>query len=208
MGFVEAATENKRVCRGLIDDLIRRGLRYDQGLLVVVDGLKGLLCPVKKALKGYVRVHRCQWHKRENVVSYLPQSQRPRIRRKLQRAYDHDTYEAAKAALQALKPELRLMNGSALASLEEGLPAAGRPGGNPDAPPTGNAPGPETQLPHHELHRGTQQHGRGPHAKGQMLDSLPSKTSMDGSRAPGHSTSNEACQRIEAPTHAQTRTQK
>ena len=135
----------------MIDDLIRRGLRYDQGLLVVLDGSKGLLCAVKKALKGYVRVQRCQpacrafglsagqagagrWHKRENVVSYLPQSQRPRIRRKLQKAYDHDTYEAAKAALNALKPELRLMNASALASLEEGLPAAGRPGRNPDAP--------------------------------------------------------------------------
>ena len=176
LGFVEAATENERVCRGLIDDLIRRGLRYDQGLLVVLDGSKGLLGAVKKALKRYVRVQRCQWHKRENVVSYLPQSQRPRIRRKLQKAYDCDTYEAAKAALNALKPELRLMNASALASLEEGLPAAGRPGGNIDAPPPGDAPGPETQLPHHELHRGTQQHGRGPHAKGQTLDELTSKT--------------------------------
>ncbi len=124
----------------MIDDLIRRGLRYGQGLLVVLDGSKGLLGAVKKALKGYVRVQRCQWHKRENVVSYLPQSQRPRIRRKLQKAYDRDTYEAAKAALNALKPELRLMNASALASLEEGLPAAGRPRGNPDTPPPGHVP--------------------------------------------------------------------
>ncbi len=101
-------------------------------------------------MKGYVRVQRCQWHKRENVVSYLPQSQRPRIRRKLQQAYDRDTYEAAKAALNALKPELRLMNASALASLEEGLEET------LTLHSTGDAPGPETQLPHHELHRGTQ----------------------------------------------------
>lgn len=121
LGFVETATENERICRQLIQDLIRRGLCYDQGLLVVLDGSKGLRSAVTKALKGYVRIHRCQWHKRENVVSYLPEGERPRIRRKLQKAYDCDTYEEAKAALDSLKPELKLMNQSALASLEEGL---------------------------------------------------------------------------------------
>ena len=40
LGFVESATENERVCRGLIQDLIRRGLRYDQGLLVAHLHLK------------------------------------------------------------------------------------------------------------------------------------------------------------------------
>ena len=121
LGFVESATENERVCRQLIQDLIRRGLNYDQGLLVVLDGSKGLYSAVTKALKGYVRVHRCQWHKRENVVSYLPEAERSRIRRKLQKAYDCASYREAKAALEALKPELKLMNQSALTSLEEGL---------------------------------------------------------------------------------------
>ena len=37
LGFVETATENERICRQLIQDLISRGLRYDQGLLVVLD---------------------------------------------------------------------------------------------------------------------------------------------------------------------------
>ena len=121
LGFVETATENERVCRALIQDLIRRGLRYEEGLLVLLDGSKGLYSAVTKALKGYVRVQRCQWHKRENVVSYLPESERPRIKRRLQKAYDLDTYHEAKAALEALKPELALMNQSAVASLEEGL---------------------------------------------------------------------------------------
>ena len=124
LGFVESATENERICRQLIQDLIRRGLCYDQGLLVVLDGSKGLRSAVTKALKGYVCVHRCQWHKRENVVSYLPEAERPRIRRKLQKAYDCDTYEEAKAALESLKPELKLMNQSAVTSLEEGLEEA------------------------------------------------------------------------------------
>jgi len=121
LGFVETATENERVCRALIQDLIRRGLRYEEGLLVGLDGSKGLYNAVTKALKGYVRVQRCQWHKRENVVSYLPESERPRIKRRLQKAYDLDTYHEAKTALEALKPELALMNQSAVASLEEGL---------------------------------------------------------------------------------------
>ena len=85
LGFVESATENERICRQLIQDLIRRGLCYDQGLLVVLDGSKGLRSAVTKALKGDVCVHRCQWHKRENVVSYLPEAERPRVRRKLQK---------------------------------------------------------------------------------------------------------------------------
>jgi len=121
LGFIETATENERICRQLIQGLIRRGLRYELGLLVVLDGAKGLYSAVTKALKGHVRVHRCQWHKRENVVSHLPETERPRIRRKLQKAYDYDSYEKAKAALEALKPELKLMNQSAVTSLEEGL---------------------------------------------------------------------------------------
>jgi transposase-like protein len=121
LGFVETTTENERACRGLIQDLIRRGLRYDKGLLVLMDGSKGLYNAVMKALKGYVCIHRCQWHKRENVISYLPKRERSRMRAKLQKAYDKDTYEEARAALNALKPELALMNQSALASLEEGL---------------------------------------------------------------------------------------
>ena len=42
-------------------------------------------------------------------------------RRRLQRTYEKLTYEEAKAALNRLKPELKILNESALASLEEGL---------------------------------------------------------------------------------------
>ncbi len=68
-----------------------------------------------------IQVQRCQWHKRENVVSYLPKSEQPAWRRKLQAAYAHPTYAAAKRALMLLVTELRLRNSSAAASLEEGL---------------------------------------------------------------------------------------
>lgn len=54
-------------------------------------------------------------------MDYLPKSQRATWRKKLQRAYEKPTYEEAKAVLNRLKPELKLMNESALASMEEGL---------------------------------------------------------------------------------------
>lgn len=82
---------------------------------------EGPYSAVTKALKGYVCVQRCQWHKRENILSYLPERDWPRIKGKLQKAYDLETDEQAKAALKALKRELAVMNQSAATSLEEGL---------------------------------------------------------------------------------------
>ena len=38
LGFVQAATENERVCRRFLADLVDRGLQYEAGLLVVIDG--------------------------------------------------------------------------------------------------------------------------------------------------------------------------
>ena len=120
LGFVQAATENERVCRAFLAELVDRGLQYDAGLLVVIDG-KGLYNAVTSVFSGHACVQRCQYHKRKNVESYLPKSEQARIRRKMEAAYAQPTYEAAKKALMALKPELKLMNQSALSSLEEGM---------------------------------------------------------------------------------------
>ncbi len=121
LGFVQAATENERVCRRFLADLVDRGLQYEAGLLVVIDGAKGLYKAVMSALKGHACVQRCQYHKRKNVVSYLPKCEQDRLRHKMEAAYSKPTYEGAKKALDALKPELELMNQSALSSLEEGM---------------------------------------------------------------------------------------
>lgn len=66
-------------------------------------------------------VQRCQWHKRENVVSYLPKTQQARIRKELQDAYGKPTYQEALAALMVIRKKLLLINKSAVASLDEGL---------------------------------------------------------------------------------------
>jgi transposase-like protein len=60
LGFVQTATENERVCRQFLRSLLARGLRYQQGLLVLLDEGKGLYKAVTQILAGYVRVQRCQ----------------------------------------------------------------------------------------------------------------------------------------------------
>lgn len=93
----------------------------DGTLLVVLDGAKGLRSAVREVYGETVEVQRCQWHKRENVVSYLPKADQATWRRKLQAAYGHPVYADAKRALQRLIRELALINESAARSLEEGL---------------------------------------------------------------------------------------
>lgn len=121
LGFVQTATENERVCAAFLRGLLERGLRVDQGLLCLLDGAKGLRKAIQTVFGPQAAVQRCQWHKRENVVSYLPTAQQATWRRKLQAAYGQPTYPEAKAALQRLRRELTLLNSSAAASLEEGL---------------------------------------------------------------------------------------
>jgi transposase-like protein len=76
---------------------------------------------VKKVFGGQALVQRCQWHKRENVVSHLPRTEQKRWRQKLQRAYQRPTYPEAAHALKAIRAELRELNESAVASLDEGF---------------------------------------------------------------------------------------
>lgn len=121
LGFVQAAREKESVIAEYFETLVERGLDYRQGLLCVVDGAKGLLKAIRKVFDGYALIQRCQWHKRENVVGYLPKSQQQKFRAKLQEAYQKSTYPEAQEALSQIKRELAQLNQSAVASLEEGL---------------------------------------------------------------------------------------
>lgn len=121
LGLVQTATENKRTCATFVRELIERGFTAPQGLLVVLDGAKGLRAAVRDVFGDDVAVQRCQWHKRENVLRYLPKAKHTEWRRKLQTAYAHGAYAEAKRALQRLVSELAKLNESAARSLEEGL---------------------------------------------------------------------------------------
>jgi len=121
LGLVQTATENKRTCATFLRELIERGFAAPHGLLVVLDGAKGLRAAVRDVFGDDAVVQRCQWHKRENVLRYLTKPEQVRWRRKLRDAYAHGGYEDAKRALQRLVKELAVLNESAARSLEEGL---------------------------------------------------------------------------------------
>jgi len=121
LGFVETDTENAKVLTLFLRALVERGLNASRGLLVVLDGGKGLRAAVKKVFRNKVMVGRCQWHKRENVVNYLPKNEQTEWRRRLQWAYNRPTYAEALAALEQLHAELEEINQSAAGSLAEGL---------------------------------------------------------------------------------------
>jgi transposase-like protein len=121
LGFIEASTENERVTSEFLRGLMSRGFAIDAGVLVVVDGAKGLLAGVRKTLAGLALIQRCQWHKRENVVSYVSKEEQPLLRKRLQRAYERPTYDEAKRELMKIHKDLVDRNQSAAASLLEGL---------------------------------------------------------------------------------------
>jgi transposase-like protein len=121
LGLVQTATENKRTGATFLRELIERGFAAPAGLLVVLDGAKGLRAAVRDVFGDDAVVQRCQWHKRENVLRYLTKPQQVLWRRKLREAYAHGGHADAKRALHRLVKELAVLNESAARSLEEGL---------------------------------------------------------------------------------------
>ena len=121
LGFVETDTENARVLTPFLRSLVERGLDLSQGVLVILDGSKGLRAAGRKAFRNRALVHRCQWHTRENVVSSLAKREQASWRQRLQRAYTRPEYDEARAALETLHRELEDRTQSAAGSLKEGL---------------------------------------------------------------------------------------
>ncbi len=121
LGAIESSTENTRVCRDFLVSLKERGLRTAEKILFVIDGAKGLRKGIEMVFEKQAMIQRCQWHKRENVVSYLPKSEQSRFRKKLQKAYEEKEYKHAKSKLSVIRKALLLINESAVSSLDEGL---------------------------------------------------------------------------------------
>ncbi|MFO7447798.1 MAG: transposase [Ignavibacteriaceae bacterium] len=121
LSFIHSTTENNESTGELLKELIRRNFNFRQGILTITDGSTGLIKAVKETFGKYAVAQRCTWHKRENVVSYLPKDKQEHYRGKLQRAYLEPDYETAKSKLFEIKNELNKINRSAANSLAEGL---------------------------------------------------------------------------------------
>lgn len=121
LGFIQTTTENSEAVKGLLKNLIERNFRFEEGILTITDGSKGLKKAVESTFGELTVLQRCQWHKRENVISYLKEEDKEIYRGKLQRAYNEPDYETAKRRLLEIRNELKKINLSAANSLEEGL---------------------------------------------------------------------------------------
>jgi len=121
IGFIQTATENSKSISELLSSLIERGLKYEDGLLCVIDGSKGIYKAVKTIFGAYAVIQRCQWHKRENVLSYLPEHKAADYRKQMNKAYNMEDYREAKQNLFEIIRDLKVDNMSAARSLEEGL---------------------------------------------------------------------------------------
>lgn len=121
LGIEQMVTENHRPITQFFEKLIERGLHYEERLLFIVDGSKGIMKAISEVFPTSGVIQRCQYHKIENVVSYLSKGTQSIWRAKLRSAYRHTKYEAAKSALTKLYDELYNINPSAASSLKEGL---------------------------------------------------------------------------------------
>jgi transposase-like protein len=121
LGVWQGATENTAVVKGLLEDLVDRGLDRQRRYLVVIDGSKALRAGVERVFGEQVEVQRCQIHKRRNVREYLPENCQKDYDRRMRNAYAMNNYTEAKEALQKIFRQLERINPSAARSLEEGL---------------------------------------------------------------------------------------
>jgi transposase-like protein len=115
------STENATVAGALLSDLVDRGLDVEQGLLVVIDGSKGLRKAVRQVFGNDVPVQRCVQHKQRNVLDHLPERDRPAIKASLRRAWLETDHDRALEQLNTLALELDHAHPGAAASLREGL---------------------------------------------------------------------------------------
>src|SRR5690242_7684797 len=106
LGVWQGATENTTVVKGLLEDLIDRGLDLQRRYLVVIDGSIALRAGVERVIGEQVEVQRCQIHKRRNVKEYLPENCQKDYDRRMRNAYAMNNYAEAKAALEKIFRQL------------------------------------------------------------------------------------------------------
>ena len=121
LGIIEGGSENSELVKRLLGDLLDRGLSAEEPRLFVLDGSKALHKAVKDTFGEKAYIQRCQVHKKRNVLSRLPESEKENVSAALSLAYSEFEYEKAKTALELLADNLEHRYPGAAASLREGL---------------------------------------------------------------------------------------
>jgi putative transposase len=121
VGLWDGSTENKTVVRSLLADLVSRGLAFDDGLLVVLDGAKALAAGVREVFGDKALIQRCTLHKRRNVADHLPDREQAGVDAKLVKAFGHPDSEQGLRQAKNLAGQLEKNHPGAAASLRKGL---------------------------------------------------------------------------------------
>lgn len=121
LGIAEGGSENSVVVKSLLQDLIARGLDPKRPRLYVLDGSKALHKGVTDVFGKNSFIQRCQVHKKRNVASHLPQSEKANISVAMTTAYKEFEYDTAKSKLTTIANNLEHRYPKAAASLLEGL---------------------------------------------------------------------------------------
>jgi transposase-like protein len=121
VGLWDGSTENKTVVRALLADLVARGLGFDDGLLVVLDGAKALSAAVREVFGDKALTQRCTLHKRRNVGDHLPDKEKAWVDAKLVKAFTHPDPEQGLRRVKDLAGLLANSYPGATASLLEGV---------------------------------------------------------------------------------------
>jgi transposase-like protein len=121
LGLWHGATENATVVKGLLEDLVSRGLESERKLLIVIDGAKALRKAVQMVLGEQAVVQRCRIHKLRNVLDQLPEEKKAQARWRLQAAWARKDAGVAEKELRQTAKWLEPSWPMAAASLLEGL---------------------------------------------------------------------------------------
>jgi putative transposase len=121
LGLHEGSTENTRVVKALLAELIERGLQADRARLWVIDGGKALRRAITECFGTLALVQRCQEHKRRNVLEHLPEAKQAGVGKALRDAWDSGNAQLAHKRLARLANALEAQHPGAARSLREGL---------------------------------------------------------------------------------------
>ena len=108
------------MAKGLLEDLVRRGVKPDRKYLFVIDGSKALRAAIDAVFGTGQAVQRCRNHKIENVMGYLPEDLKDQSKALLRAAFRLPAKEGM-AKLEKQAEWLEREYPSATASLREGL---------------------------------------------------------------------------------------
>ncbi len=121
LGLWQGSSENARVAKSLLSDLVERGLDLQRPLLVVIDGSKALRAAINDVIGTDTLVQRCTIHKKRNVLEELPREYHRQVSARMRRAYHLVSEEEARRELEMLANDLEKINPSAARSLREGM---------------------------------------------------------------------------------------